>query len=128
MGRTLAWTDAAWDDYLYWQEQDKKTLKRINKLLAETKRSPFEGIGKPEALKENLSGFWSRRIDESHRLVYAVDETPHHRHFLSLSLLNSTIGIELVDKAIIYCPQFQRSLRKRDPRLLHFAVGQHPHE
>lgn len=74
MGRTLAWTDAAWDDYLYWQEQDKKTLKRINKLLAETKRSPFEGIGKPEALKENLSGFWSRRIDESHRLVYAVDE------------------------------------------------------
>ncbi len=74
MGRTLAWTDAAWDDYLYWQEQDKKTLKRINKLLAETKRSPFEGIGKPEALKENLSGFWSRRIDESHRLVYAVEE------------------------------------------------------
>ncbi len=74
MGRTLAWTDAAWDDYLYWQEQDKKTLKRINKLLAETKRSPFEGIGKPEALQENLSGFWSRRVDESHRLVYAVEE------------------------------------------------------
>ena len=74
MGRTLAWTDAAWDDYLYWQEQDKKTLKRINKLIAEIKRSPFEGIGKPEALRENLSGFWSRRIDESHRLVYAVDE------------------------------------------------------
>ena len=75
MSRTLAWTDAAWDDYLYWQEQDKKTLKRINKLLTEIKRSPFEGIGKPEALKETLSGFWSRRIDESHRLVYAVDET-----------------------------------------------------
>ena len=74
MSRTLAWTDVAWDDYLYWQEQDKKTLKRINKLLTEIKRSPFEGIGKPEALKENLSGFWSRRIDESHRLVYAVDE------------------------------------------------------
>ena len=74
MSRTLAWTDAAWDDYLYWQEQDKKTVKRINKLIADTKRSPFEGIGKPEALKENLSGFWSRRIDESHRLVYAVDE------------------------------------------------------
>ena len=74
MGRTLAWTDAAWDDYLYWQEQDKKTLKRINKLIAEIKRSPFEGIGKPEALRETLSGFWSRRIDESHRLVYAVDE------------------------------------------------------
>ena len=75
MSRTLAWTDAAWDDYLYWQEHDKKTLKRINKLIADTKRSPFEGIGKPEALKENLSGFWSRRIDESHRLVYAVDDT-----------------------------------------------------
>lgn len=74
MSRTLAWTDAAWDDYLYWQEQDKKTLKRINKLISEIKRSPFEGIGKPEVLKENLSGFWSRRIDESHRLVYAVDE------------------------------------------------------
>ncbi len=74
MSRTLAWTDTAWDDYLYWQEQDKKTLKRINKLIAEIKRSPFEGIGKPEALRETLSGFWSRRIDESHRLVYAVDE------------------------------------------------------
>ena len=74
MGRTVAWTDTAWDDYLYWQEQDKKTLKRINKLLTEIKRSPFEGIGKPEALRETLSGFWSRRIDESHRLVYAVDE------------------------------------------------------
>ena len=75
MGRTLAWTETAWDDYLYWQEQDKKTLRRINKLLTEITRSPFEGIGKPEALKETLSGFWSRRIDESHRLVYAVDET-----------------------------------------------------
>ncbi len=74
MSRTLAWTDAAWDDYLYWQAHDKKILKRINRLLAETKRTPFEGIGKPEALKEHLSGFWSRRIDESHRLVYAADE------------------------------------------------------
>lgn len=74
MSRMLAWTDAAWDDYLYWQNQDKKTLKRINKLIVDTKRSPFEGIGKPEALKENLSGFWSRRIDESNRLVYAVDD------------------------------------------------------
>ena len=72
MGRTVVWTDTAWDDYLYWQEQDKKTLKRTNKLLTEIKRSPFEGIGTPEALKETLSGFWSRRIDESHRLVYAM--------------------------------------------------------
>jgi toxin YoeB len=70
----LAWTDAAWSDYVYWQRQDKKTLKRINKLITDTKRSPFEGIGKPEPLKENLSGFWSRRVDESNRLVYAVND------------------------------------------------------
>lgn len=70
----LSWTDAAWSDYVYWQTQDRKTLKRINKLIVDTKRSPFEGIGKPEALKENLSGFWSRRIDETNRLVYAVDD------------------------------------------------------
>jgi len=69
----LCWTDEAWNDYIYWQSQDKKTLKRINKLIADVKRSPFEGIGKPEPLKENLSGFWSRRIDETNRLVYIVD-------------------------------------------------------
>ena len=70
----LSWTDAAWDDYLYWQTQDKKTLKRINKLINDVRRSPFEGIGKPEPLKEHLSGFWSRRIDDTNRLVYAVDD------------------------------------------------------
>ena len=69
----LAWTKEAWRDYIYWQGQDKKTLKRINKLITNTQRTPFEGIGKPEPLKENLSGFWSRRIDESNRLVYVVD-------------------------------------------------------
>lgn len=68
----LVWTDEAWDDYLYWQGQDKKTLKRINKLIAATMRSPFEGIGKPEPLRENLTGFGSRRIDDTNRLVYAV--------------------------------------------------------
>jgi len=72
--RKLAWTDEAWEDYLYWQNQDKKTLKRINKLIKATKTLPFEGIGKPEPLKENLSGFWSRRIDDTNRLVYAVDD------------------------------------------------------
>ena len=71
--RLLSWTDEAWSDYIYWQGQDKKTLKRINKLIIDTKRSPFEGIGKPEALKEDLSGFWSRRIDDANRLVYAID-------------------------------------------------------
>lgn len=70
----LAWTNEAWSDYIYWQGQDKKTLKRINKLITDTKRSLFDGIGKPEPLKENLSGFWSRRIDESNRLVYTVDD------------------------------------------------------
>ena len=70
----LAWTNDAWTDYVYWQGQDRKTLKRINKLITDTKRSPFDGIGKPEPLKENLSGFWSRRIDESNRLVYAIDD------------------------------------------------------
>ncbi|WP_201554437.1 Txe/YoeB family addiction module toxin [Psychrobacter sp. 72-O-c] len=74
MSKQLAWTDAAWKDYLYWQTQDKKTLKRINKLITDCMRTPFEGIGKPEPLKENLSGFWSRRIDEANRLVYAVDD------------------------------------------------------
>jgi len=72
--RSLVWTNEAWADYVYWQTQDRKTLKRINKLIEATKREAFQGIGKPEPLKENLAGFWSRRIDDSHRLVYAVDE------------------------------------------------------
>ena len=66
----LLWEDRAWEDYLYWQTQDRKTLKRINTLIADIKRSPFEGIGKPEPLRENLSGYWSRRIDETNRIVY----------------------------------------------------------
>ncbi len=74
MSRKLAWTDEAWSDYVYWQSQDRKTLKRINKLIKAAQRNPFEGIGKPEALTENLSGYWSRRIDQTNRLVYAVDE------------------------------------------------------
>lgn len=59
------WSDKAWDDYLYWQAQDKKTLKRVNQLVKDIERNHFEGIGKPEALKGNLSGFWSRRIDDA---------------------------------------------------------------
>lgn len=73
--RLLSWTDESWGNYVYWQTQDKKTLKRINKLITDVKRSSFEGIGKPESLKENLSGFWSRRIDDTNRLVYAVDDS-----------------------------------------------------
>lgn len=74
MPRKLAWTEAAWADYVYWQTQDRKTLKRINRLIEDAQRQPFEGIGKPEPLRENLAGFWSRRIDQTNRLVYAVDE------------------------------------------------------
>jgi toxin YoeB len=72
----IKFSDHAWDDYLFWQAKDSSTLKRINTLLKDIQRSPFEGIGKPEPLKHNLAGFWSRRIDEEHRLVYAVlDDT-----------------------------------------------------
>ena len=68
------WFDEAWEDYLYWQLQDKKTLKRINTLLKDIERgNGFEGIGKPEPLKGNLGGFWSRRIDDVNRLVYRVN-------------------------------------------------------
>lgn len=70
--RDLVWDSKAWQDYLYWQGQNKKTLKRINKLIQNTLKTPFEGIGKPELLKESLSGYWSRRIDETNRLVYRV--------------------------------------------------------
>lgn len=68
----LTWTAAAWEDYVWWQGRGRKTLKRINLLIGDALRHPFEGVGKPEPLRENLSGFWSRRIDDSHRLVYAV--------------------------------------------------------
>ena len=69
----LIFSDEAWADYLYWQKQDKRMLDRINKLIRETKRDPFNGIGKPEALKHALSGFWSRRLTDEHRMVYRVD-------------------------------------------------------
>lgn len=70
----LLWEDRAWEDYLYWQKQDRKTLKRINALIGDIKRTPFEGIGKPEPLRGNLGGYWSRRIDEVNRLVYFEKE------------------------------------------------------
>ena len=68
-----SWYDRAWDDYLYWQTQDKNILKRINQLIRDTERDPFQGIGKPEPLRGDLSGFWSRRIDDTNRLVYRVN-------------------------------------------------------
>ena len=70
----ITFTEISWEDYTYWQNTDKKILKRINMLLKETLRHPFEGVGKPEALKGNLSGYWSRRIDREHRLVYGVED------------------------------------------------------
>ena len=70
----LLWEDRAWSEYLYWQTQDKKTLKRINQIIKDIQRSPFDGIGKPELLRGNLSGYWSRRIDETNRIVYKETE------------------------------------------------------
>ena len=70
----IRWTQDAWDDYVWWQTQDKKTLKRINALIKDTMRTPFEGIGKPEPLRGDLSGMWSRRIDSANRLIYEVME------------------------------------------------------
>ena len=69
----LIFSDAAWEDYLYWQQQDKRMVERINKLIMETQREPFTGIGKPEPLKHALAGYWSRRITDEHRTVYKVD-------------------------------------------------------
>lgn len=69
----LIFSNEAWDDYLYWQKQDRKMVERINKLIQEVKREPFSGIGKPEPLKHALAGFWSRRITDEHRMVYRIE-------------------------------------------------------
>ncbi len=74
----LIFSDHAWEDYLFWQKTDKKVVRRINVLIRETKRTPFEGIGKPEPLKHALSGYWSRRITDEHRFVYKVTEGAIH--------------------------------------------------
>lgn len=71
----IVFSSQSWGDYLYWQQTDKKILKRINDLIKDIQRTPFEGIGKPEPLKYSLSGFWSRRITEEHRLVYEVSDS-----------------------------------------------------
>ena len=71
----LIFSEHAWEDYLYWQQTDKHVLKRINKLIKEITRAPFEGVGKPEQLKHALSGYWSRRINDEHRIVYAIQES-----------------------------------------------------
>jgi len=70
----IIWSTASWKDYLYWQKSDKRKLKRINDLIKICQRTPFEGIGKPESLKGDLRGYWSRRIDSEHRLVYKFTE------------------------------------------------------
>jgi len=70
----LTFAPKAWDSYLYWQKTDKAIIKRINALIKDIQQSPFEGIGKPEPLKHALSGFWSRRINDEHRIVYKVTE------------------------------------------------------
>nr|WP_217350773.1 Txe/YoeB family addiction module toxin [Azonexus fungiphilus] len=70
----MIWSEQAWDDYLYWQEADKRMVKKLNELIKETRRTPFEGKGKPEPLRHNLAGFWSRRITAEHRFVYSVTD------------------------------------------------------
>lgn len=70
----LVFAEGAWQDYLYWQQQDKQMLRRINQLIQEIQREPFSGMGKPEPLKHALSGYWSRRLDDEHRIVYKVDD------------------------------------------------------
>lgn len=70
----ILWDERAWEDYLNWQTQDRKTLKKINILIKDIQRNPYEGIGKPEPLKNNLSGWWSRRIDGSNRIVYIKED------------------------------------------------------
>lgn len=72
--RRIQWDIDAWDDYMYWQVEDKKMLKKINQLIKDIMRTPFSGIGKPEPLKGNLTGLWSRRIDSEHRLVYLIED------------------------------------------------------
>ena len=74
----ILFTEQAWADYLYWQKVDKKTLRRVNELIKATQRSPFEGVGKPEPLRHQLQGYWSRRITDEHRLVYEVNENELH--------------------------------------------------
>lgn len=70
----LTFSEKAWEQYLYWQQTDKKILEKINELIKDCLRSPFKGLGKPEALKGDLRGFWSRRIDDKHRLVYRIND------------------------------------------------------
>ena len=69
----LIFADEAWEDYLYWQKQDRKLVERINKLIEATARDPYAGVGKPEPLKHALSGYWSRRINDEHRMVYKIE-------------------------------------------------------
>jgi len=68
------WTDKGWENYLYWQSQDKKTLRKLNALIKDIERNPYEGIGKPEPLKHELSGWWSRKIDDANRIVYRIKD------------------------------------------------------
>lgn len=70
----ITWSEEAWEDYLYWQETDRRMVKKINELIKDARRTPFEGKGKPEPLRHSLAGFWSRRITEEHRLVYAITD------------------------------------------------------
>lgn len=75
MSRHVTFTPKGWEAYIYWQSHDKQVLKKINQLLKDCQRDPFDGLGKPEALRDDLSGYWSRRITDEHRLVYQITDT-----------------------------------------------------
>jgi len=89
MNKHIDFQERAWNDYLYWQTQDKKTLKRVNELIKDILRSGYEGIGKPEPLGNNLSGWWSRRIDDTNRIVYRLhdDVFPAIEYILSVTII-----------------------------------------
>ena len=104
----LVWDESAWADYVWWQAQDRKVLKRINQLIADIQRNGNEGIGKPEPLKHGFQGYWSRRITDEHRLVYKIadDEIPHRRLPVPLRALTRESGARAASRhfpAILGC-------------------------
>ena len=118
------WLDDAWDDYLYWQTQDKRMVKRINQLLKDIDNNGYDGIGKPEPLKYNLQGLWSRRIDEEHRLVYRINDgridIMNYRYPWSLCVCNLKLSVIVQYFGWLWCMGMKLPVlsRKHLPYLL----------
>ena len=92
----LSWAEQAWEDYLYWQKTDTKILRRINRIIIETKRNPFQGIGEPEPLRYNWKGYWSRRINKEHRFVILHAADREHPHITAKKIVKSRARYELI--------------------------------